>query len=180
MDVNRPPAVSGMLSINAYHLIQNGVPITIEIPKEGAVVGIGALGINKGTKKLDAAQEFINVALDPIVQRDICNFHKCSPMNKDAQIDPELAKLPGIFTTPEQWSTQAIVTPDEVQAKLLPTWKVWFTENMSYDGNALVTRPLADETRPSQVVLARRAHTKLGAGAEVFAAECRGLFGVAN
>ena len=51
---------------------------------------------------------------------------------------------------------------------------------MSYDGNALVTRPLSDETRPSQVVLARRAHTELGAGAEVFAAECRGLFGVAN
>jgi len=119
-----------MLSINAYHLIQNGVPITIEIPKEGAVVGIGALGINKGTKKLDAAQEFINVALDPVVQQEICDFHKCSPMNKDAKVSPELAKLPGIFTTPEQWSTQAIVTPDEVQAKLLPTWKAWFTENM--------------------------------------------------
>jgi len=51
---------------------------------------------------------------------------------------------------------------------------------MSYDGNALVTRPLADETRPSQVVLARRAHAELGAGAEAFAAECRGLFGVAS
>ncbi|MGE0005685.1 MAG: PotD/PotF family extracellular solute-binding protein [Parvibaculaceae bacterium] len=118
------------LSINAYHLIENGVPVTIEIPKEGAVVGIGALGINKGTKMLDAAYEFINVALDPQVQRDICNFHKCSPMHKDAKIDPEVAKLPGIFTTPEQWATQAIVTPDEVQAKLLPAWKVWFTENM--------------------------------------------------
>ena len=49
---------------------------------------------------------------------------------------------------------------------------------MSYDGNALVTRPLSDETRPSQVVLARRAGAELGAGAKAFAAECRGLFGI--
>jgi putative spermidine/putrescine transport system substrate-binding protein len=122
--------VQVMLSINAYHLIQNGVPVTIAIPKEGAVVGIDVLGINAGTKKLDKAQEFINVALDPEIQRQLCNFHKCSPMHKDAKIDAELAKLPGIFTTPEQWSTQAIITPDEIRAKLLPTWKAWFTENM--------------------------------------------------
>jgi putative spermidine/putrescine transport system substrate-binding protein len=106
------------------------VPVTIAIPKEGAVVGIDVLGINAGTKKLDKAQEFINVALDPEIQRQLCNFHKCSPMHKDAKIDAELAKLPGIFTTPEQWSTQAIITPDEIRAKLLPTWKAWFTENM--------------------------------------------------
>ena len=47
---------------------------------------------------------------------------------------------------------------------------------MSYDGNALVTRPLSDETRPSQVVLAHRAGVELGAGAKAFAAECRDLF----
>jgi flavin reductase (DIM6/NTAB) family NADH-FMN oxidoreductase RutF/DNA-binding transcriptional LysR family regulator len=49
---------------------------------------------------------------------------------------------------------------------------------MSYDGNALVTRPLSDETRPSRVVLARRPGEELGAGAQAFAAECRGLFGI--
>lgn len=51
---------------------------------------------------------------------------------------------------------------------------------MSYDGNALATRPLADETRPSQVVMARRARAEFGIGAEAFAQECRSLFGVSN
>ena len=120
-----------MLSINAYHLMSLGIPATISIPKEGAIVGIGALGISKNTKKLAAAHEFINVALDPKVQEQICEFHKCSPMNKNAHVSPELAKLPGILLTEEQWKTDAIVTDDETQAKLLPEWKSWFTENMT-------------------------------------------------
>ena len=124
--------VQVLLSINGYHLIEQGLPIEIAIPKEGAVVGIGALGINTGTKKLDAAHEFINVALDPIVQQEICEFHKCSPMNRKAKISQELAKLPGIFTTDEQWKTQAIVLDDATYAKLLPQWKTWFTENMMH------------------------------------------------
>lgn len=122
--------VQVLLSINGYHLIEQGIPVEIAIPKEGAVVGIGALGINTGTKMLDAAHEFINVALDPKVQEQICEFHKCSPMNKKAQVSAELAKLPGIFTTPEQWEKQAIVLDDATYAKLLPVWKTWFTENM--------------------------------------------------
>jgi putative spermidine/putrescine transport system substrate-binding protein len=129
---NGETPVEVMLSINAYHLIGQGVPATIEIPKEGAVVGIGALGINKGTKKLEAAQQFIDIALDPLVQQQICDFHKCSPMNKKTTVSPELAKLPGIFTTEEQWKTQAIVLPDSTYSKLLPIWKAWFTEEMMH------------------------------------------------
>lgn len=51
---------------------------------------------------------------------------------------------------------------------------------MSYDGNALVTRPLSEATRPSQVVLARRAGAGLGAGAKAFATECRELFNASS
>lgn len=122
--------VQVLLSINGYHLMEQGVPLKIEIPKEGAVVGIGAFGINAGTKKLDAAHEFINVALDPAIQEQLCEFHKCSPMNKKAKVSEALAKMPGIFTTDEQWKTQAIVLDDKTYAKLLPLWKIWFTENM--------------------------------------------------
>ena len=124
--------VQVLLSINGYHLVEQGMPVKIEIPKEGAVVGIGALGINAGTKKLDAAHEFINIALDPAIQEQICEFHKCSPMNKKAKVSPELAKMPGIFTTPEQWEKEAIVLDDATYAKLLPLWKIWFTENMMH------------------------------------------------
>ncbi|MGE4250390.1 MAG: LysR substrate-binding domain-containing protein [Parvibaculaceae bacterium] len=48
--------------------------------------------------------------------------------------------------------------------------------SMSYDGAALVTRPLAEPVAPSRVVLARRANVRLSPAAEAFAAECRSLF----
>jgi putative spermidine/putrescine transport system substrate-binding protein len=51
-------------------------------------------------------------------------------MNQKAKVSPELAKLPGIFTTPEQWEKEAIVLDDKTYAQLLPLWKIWFTENM--------------------------------------------------
>jgi flavin reductase (DIM6/NTAB) family NADH-FMN oxidoreductase RutF len=48
--------------------------------------------------------------------------------------------------------------------------------NMTYDGRALVTRPLADEVAPSRVVLARMARQPLSAIATDFAAACRAFF----
>ncbi|MBW0004647.1 MAG: extracellular solute-binding protein [Hyphomicrobiales bacterium] len=122
--------VQVLLSINAFHQMQQGIPIKIAIPKEGAVVGIDAIGIVHGTKHLDAAYQYLNVALDPEVQAKLCGIYRCGAMNEKAKLDPELAKLPGVFTTPEQWKTQAIVVDDATRAKLLPVWKDWFTENM--------------------------------------------------
>lgn len=48
--------------------------------------------------------------------------------------------------------------------------------SMSYDGAALVTRPLTEPQPPSRVVLAKRANSSLSPAAEAFAAECRSLF----
>ncbi|HZS83945.1 MAG TPA: ABC transporter substrate-binding protein [Stellaceae bacterium] len=124
--------VQVLLSINGFHQISQGIPITIAIPKEGAVVGIDAIGITQGTKHSAAAHEFINVALDAAVQAKLCDLYRCGPMNMHAKIDPALAKLPGVFTTPEQWKSEAIVVDDETRAKLLPVWKDWFTENMMH------------------------------------------------
>jgi putative spermidine/putrescine transport system substrate-binding protein len=122
--------VQVLLSINAYHQMKLGIPLKVAVPKEGGVIGIDAVGINAGTKMADAAHEFINVALDPKVQETLCDIYKCSPMNAKAHVSPELAALPGIFTTDEQLKKQ-IVIDDEVRAKLLPEWKSWFTENMT-------------------------------------------------
>jgi putative spermidine/putrescine transport system substrate-binding protein len=122
--------VQVILSINAYHQMKLGIPLKVVVPKEGGVVGIDAVGINAGTKMSDAAHEFINVALDPKVQEKLCDIYKCSPMSAKAQVSPELAALPGIFTTDDQLKKQIIID-DEVRAKLLPEWKVWFTENMT-------------------------------------------------
>jgi putative spermidine/putrescine transport system substrate-binding protein len=124
--------VQVLLSINAFHQIAKNIPIKLTIPKEGAVVGIDAIGIVHGTKHLAPAYEYLNVALDPDVQGKLCGIYRCGPMNMKAKLDPELAKLPGVFTTPEQWQTQAIVVDDALRAKLLPVWKDWFTENMMH------------------------------------------------
>ncbi len=124
--------VQVLLSINAYHLISEGVPITIAVPKEGAVVNFDAIGIERGTRHLAAAYEFINVALDAKVQAKLCDIYRCGPMNMHATLDPKLASMPGVFTTPEQWQTEAIVVSDETRARLLPVWKDWFTEHMMH------------------------------------------------
>jgi putative spermidine/putrescine transport system substrate-binding protein len=124
--------VQVLLSINAFHQMQQNIPIKIAIPKEGAVVGIDAIGIVKGTKHLEAAYQYLNLALDPEVQAKLCGIYRCGPMNEKAKLDPELAKLPGVLSTPEQWKTQAIVVDDVTRSKLLPVWKDWFTENMMH------------------------------------------------
>jgi putative spermidine/putrescine transport system substrate-binding protein len=123
--------VQVLLSINAFHQSSQGIPIKIAIPKEGAVVGIDAVGISTGTKMAAAAHQFIDLALDPAVQTKLCEIYKCSPMSMRAKLKPEVANLPGIFTSPEQWKENAIVVDDDIRAKSLPEWKSWFTENMT-------------------------------------------------
>jgi len=49
---------------------------------------------------------------------------------------------------------------------------------MTYDGHALVTRPLASDTGPSRVVLAYRRGARLSKPAEEFAWLCRDFFGI--
>src|SRR5215471_11925428 len=106
-----------VLSMNAYYMIGQGVPITVTIPKEGAVLGIDTVAIMKGSKKADLAYKFINTALDPQVQAAVAKFKKGSPVVLDAKLDPEIAKLPGVFTTPDQWNKQAIVIDHKLRAE---------------------------------------------------------------
>lgn len=124
--------VQVLLNINGYHLEKLDMPVKIEVPKEGAVVGLDVWGINAGSKKKELAEQFLNIALEPEMLAKLCNFHKCSPMSPDAKLDPEIAALPGIFTSAEQIEKEAIILDDKTYATLLPQWKVWFTENMMY------------------------------------------------
>ncbi len=49
---------------------------------------------------------------------------------------------------------------------------------MTYDGRALITRPLLSDTGPSRVVLAYRRGAQLSKPAEEFAWLCRDFFGI--
>ncbi len=127
---NGETPVQVILSMNAHYMVGEGVPIQLVIPKEGAVLGIDTVAIMKGSKKRDLAYKFINVALDPQVQAEVASFKKGSPVVTDAKIDPAIAKLPGVFTTPDQWSKQAIIIDHKLRAEKTAEWRKWFTENI--------------------------------------------------
>jgi putative spermidine/putrescine transport system substrate-binding protein len=122
-----------LLSGNAFHQMDQGVPIRLVIPKEGAIVGIDAVGIMKGTKHLDLAYKFINAAFDVESQAGVIRAKKLGPMNPATKVDPKTAALPGVFTTAKQWSEEAIIIDHKLRAEKLGEWKQWFTENIIAD-----------------------------------------------
>jgi putative spermidine/putrescine transport system substrate-binding protein len=122
--------VQVILSMNAYYMIGQGVPIEVVIPKEGAVLGIDTVAIMKGSKKSDLAYKFINILLDPAVQAEAAKIKRASPVVSNAKLDPEVAKLPGVFTTADQWKSQAIVIDHKLRAEKTAEWRKWFAENI--------------------------------------------------
>ena len=72
--------VQDVLSMNAYYMIGQGIPITLSIPKEGGVLGVDAVAIMSGSKHVDLDHKFINVLYDPGVQAEIADQKKGSPV----------------------------------------------------------------------------------------------------
>jgi putative spermidine/putrescine transport system substrate-binding protein len=127
---NGETPVQVILSMNAHYMADQGVPIKLIIPKEGAVLGIDTIAIMKGSKHVDLAYKFINAMLDPAVQAEVAKLKKGSPVVANASLDPEIAKLPGVFSTPEQWKSQAIVIDHKLRAEKTAEWRKWFAENI--------------------------------------------------
>jgi putative spermidine/putrescine transport system substrate-binding protein len=121
--------VQVILSMNAHYMISQGVPIEVVIPKEGAVLGIDTVAIMKGTKKAALAYKFINILLDPAIQAEAAKIKRASPVVINAKLDPEVSKLPGVFTTAEQWRS-AIIIDHELRAEKTAEWRKWFAENI--------------------------------------------------
>jgi putative spermidine/putrescine transport system substrate-binding protein len=121
--------VQDVLSMNAYYMIGQGVPITVTIPNEGGVLGVDSVAIMSGSKKADLAYKFINDLYDPEIQAKIAQQKKGSPVVLNAKLDPELAKLPGVFTSATEWKRQIIIDP-KLRAEELPEWRKWFSENI--------------------------------------------------
>ncbi len=127
---NGETPVQVILSMNAHYMAGEGVPITLAMPKEGAVLGIDTIAIMKGSKKAELAYKFINLTLDPQVQAEVAKFKKGSPVVLDAKVDPAVAQLPGVFTTADQWNKQAIIIDHKLRAEKTAEWRKWFTENI--------------------------------------------------
>lgn len=123
--------VQVILSMNAYHIQSQGLGVELAIPAEGAVLGVDTMGITAGSDKIDLAYQFLNAALDPEVQAQIAEIKKGSPVVSNVELPEELAALPGIFTTPEEWAEQTLVIPDEFRAETIGEWRQWFSESMT-------------------------------------------------
>lgn len=121
--------VQVILSMNAYNMMAEGVDLKLAIPKEGAVLGVDTIGINKGSKQAELAYKFINIALSPEVQENIAKINRGSPVVTNAKVDPEIASLPGMLTTPEQWDA-TIYTDPQLRAEKTAEWRKWFSENI--------------------------------------------------
>lgn len=122
--------VQVILSMNAHFIASQGVNLRLVIPKEGAVLGIDTVAIMKGSRRQELAYKFIDTLLDPGVQAAIAADKKGSPTVSDATLAPAIAALPGVFSSPEQWRTQAIIIDHKIRAEKTAEWRRWFQENI--------------------------------------------------
>lgn len=123
-------AVGLMNSPNIFRLQKEGVPVKLLIPKEKAIVTTDAVTIMKGTKKLQAAHQFIDILLSPEAQGEIAMGFNVPPMNPKAILPKEAIERAGIFTKPEEWAGKAYIIDDEQRAKMLDTWKEKFRRDI--------------------------------------------------
>jgi len=123
--------VQVMLSVNAYHLIDQGIAVKLVQPTDfPGVIGIDTMTVMTGTKKAEAAYQFINMALAKDIQAELVKSLKASPTVIGTPVPANLQGQPGIFVSPAQWKEKAYIINDEVRAKNLPAWREWFTSNI--------------------------------------------------
>ncbi len=123
--------VQVMLSVNAYHLQEQGINVKLVHTKDfPGVVGIDCLSVMAGRAKSDAAHQFINLALSKEIQTELAKALKAGPVNGGATVPAAYHGQPGIFLTPAEWKAGAYIVDDEVRAKNLPAWREWFTANI--------------------------------------------------
>jgi putative spermidine/putrescine transport system substrate-binding protein len=123
--------VQVMLSINAYHLIDQGLNVKVVQPTDRpGIVGIDCMAIMAGTKKADAAYQFIDLALSKEIQEQLAATFKAGPTNLKAIVPAKLKGQPGVFSTASEWKERGYIIDDETRAKMLPAWKEWFNANI--------------------------------------------------
>jgi putative spermidine/putrescine transport system substrate-binding protein len=123
--------VQVMLSVNAYHLQEQGIQVKLVQPSDyPGVVGIDTMAVMAGSKKADAAHQFMNLALSKEVQTELVKALKAGPVNLGATVPASLKGQPGIFGSTAEWKERGYIMNDEARAKNLPAWREWFTANI--------------------------------------------------
>jgi putative spermidine/putrescine transport system substrate-binding protein len=123
--------VQVMLSINAFHLIGQGMNVKVITPTDRpGIVGIDTAAVMAGSKKSAAAHEFINLALSKEIQEQLVATFKAGPTNLKAAVPAGLKGQAGVFTSPAEWKDRGYIMNDDVRAKTLAAWKEWFNANI--------------------------------------------------
>ncbi len=116
------------LSLNR-HVRQGWTVVSEEL---GEFVEIVILDRHIDQQMAVVAEEKLTIerATDDAVQSEIATLKKGSPVVTNAKLSPEVAKLPGVFTTPDQWNKEALVIDHKLRGELTGEWRKWFTENV--------------------------------------------------
>jgi len=123
--------VQVMLSVNAFHLIDQGLNVKVITPRDKpGIVGIDTVAVMAGTKKADAAHKFVDLVLSKEIQEKLVAALKAGPTNLKASVPDKLKGQPGIFTNAQEWKERGYIMNDEVRAKTLAAWKEWFNANI--------------------------------------------------
>ena len=123
--------VQVMLSVNAYHLQEQGIGVRVVQPRDfPGIVGIDTMAVMAGSKKSNLAHQFIDLALSKEVQTELVKSLRAGPTNTGAAVPAPLRGQPGIFLTASEWKERGYIMNDEARAKTLPAWREWFTANI--------------------------------------------------
>jgi putative spermidine/putrescine transport system substrate-binding protein len=123
--------VQVMLSVNAYHLQEQGIGVRVVQPRDfPGIVGIDTMAVMAGSKKSDLAHQFIDLALSTEIQAELVKSLRAGPTNTGATVPLPLRGQPGIFLTASEWKERGYIMNDEARAKTLPAWREWFTANI--------------------------------------------------
>jgi putative spermidine/putrescine transport system substrate-binding protein len=123
--------VQVMLSVNAFHLIDQGLNVKVITPRDKpGIVGIDTVAVMAGTKKADAAHKFVDLVLSKEIQEQLVAALKAGPTNLKASVPDKLKGQPGIFTNAQEWKERGYIMNDEARAKTLAAWKEWFNANI--------------------------------------------------
>lgn len=124
-------AAAVILSINAFHLKEQGLPVEVVSPTDvGGILGIDSVGVMAGSGRSKDAHAFIDVMLSKPVQEELVKAFKAGPTNREAAVPAALRGQPGVFTSPEEWTRRGYIIDDQQRAKMLPAWREWFTANV--------------------------------------------------
>ncbi|MGH7349620.1 MAG: ABC transporter substrate-binding protein [Candidatus Rokuibacteriota bacterium] len=123
--------VQVMLSVNAYHLQEQGIAVKVVQPTDyPGIVGIDTVAVMAGTKKAAAAHQFIDLALSKEIQAELVKALRAGPVNLGTAVPADLKGQPGIFLSAAEWKQRGYIMDDEARGKTLPAWREWFTANI--------------------------------------------------